>query len=263
MKLKYKKLVIVITVVTLALSFFILTLIPTGGSSPGSAEDAELLLNKNEDINKLITDYFTAKKTVNVEELGNLVSDANQIDKEKFTAMAAYVEDYQNINCYVIKNEESDTYRVYVKYDMKLKNIQTLAPCLSAFYVTVTSDGKYVIYLSALDEVQEEFISSADKNEEIVKLKEEVADKLKEAIEKDGAFKQFYQKMDKEIQAASSAASKAPATKAPAANTPAAQPPVTSAPAAKAPATTVPATKAPVTKAPAANPPVGTQAPAK
>ena len=54
MKLKYKKLVILITVATLALRFMILTLIPTCGSHPDSAEDAELVLNENEDINQLI-----------------------------------------------------------------------------------------------------------------------------------------------------------------------------------------------------------------
>lgn len=207
MKLKYKKLVIVITVVALFLGFFILTLIPTGGSGGNSPEDAELTLNENETINQLIADYFTAKKTVNMDAMSSLVSDTNQIDKEKLTAMAAYVEDYQNIDCYVIKSEDADAYRVYVKYDMKLKNIDTLAPCLSAFYITGTSDGSYAIYLSALDEVQEDFITAADKNMEIVDLKEEVADSLQEAIDKDAAFKQFYQKMDKEIKAAVSSAS--------------------------------------------------------
>lgn len=202
MKLKYKKLVIVITVVTLFLSFFILTLIPTGGSGGNSAEDADLALNEDEKINQLISDYFEAKKTVNMEALTMLVSDVNQIDREKFTTMAAYVEDYQNIDCYVIKNEETDACRVYVKYDMKLKNIDTLAPCLSAFYVTTTSEGGYAIYLSALDETQEDFISAADKNMEIIDLKEEVSDSLQAAIEKDASFKQFYQKMDKEIKAA-------------------------------------------------------------
>lgn len=202
MKLKYKKLVIVITVVTLFLSFFILTLIPTGGSGGNFAEDADLALNEDEKINQLISDYFEAKKTVNMEALTMLVSDVNQIDREKFTTMAAYVEDYQNIDCYVIKNEETDACRVYVKYDMKLKNIDTLAPCLSAFYVTTTSEGGYAIYLSALDETQEDFISAADKNMEIIDLKEEVSDSLQAAIEKDASFKQFYQKMDKEIKAA-------------------------------------------------------------
>lgn len=206
MKLKYKKLVIIISVVTLALSFLILTLIPTGGSDPNSAEDATLAVNENEDINNLIKDYFNAKKTVNMESLATLVSDSNQIPKEKFTAMAAYVEDYQNINCYVIKDEESDSYRVYAEYDMKLKNIQTLAPCLTAFFVTGTSDGKYTIYFSALDDAQMDFINSADKNSEIEDLKQDILDKLQEAIDNDETFKQFYQKMDKEIQSVSSTA---------------------------------------------------------
>lgn len=203
MKLKYKKMIIIITVAALLLSFFILTLIPTGGSNGNPAQDAELSVNQNENINKLITDYFTAKKTVNMDAMSSLVSDVNQIDREKLTAMAAYVEDYQNLNCYVIKSEDSDAYRVYVKYDIKLKNIDTLGPGLSAFYVTGTSDGGYAIYLSALDQNQEEFITAADKNQQIIDLKEEVADNLQKAIDQDASFKQFYEKMEKEIQAAS------------------------------------------------------------
>ncbi len=202
MKLKYKKLVIMITIATFALGFLILTLIPAGGTRQ-SAEDAKLALNENQAINDLITNYFQAKKTVNVEEMSTLVSDSNQINKDKFTAMAEYVEDYQNINCYVIENEEDDAYRVYVKYDIKLKDIDTLAPCLSAFYVTGTSDDKYVIYLSALDENQENFITSADKNMEIIKLKDEVAQALSDAINQDENFKQLYQKMDTQIQSVS------------------------------------------------------------
>ena len=202
MKIKYKKLIIIITVVTLGLGFFILTLIPTGGTNTQNAASADLELNKNEDINKLITDYFAAKKTVNVDAMTNLVSDSNQINKEKLVAMAEYVEDYKDINCYLIHSADLNAYRVYVKYNMKLKNINTLAPCLSAFYITSTSDGKYVIYLSALDEVQEEFITSADDNDSIVKLKEQVAEELKKAVAGDDAFKQLYEKMNSEINTA-------------------------------------------------------------
>lgn len=203
MKLKYKKLVIFITAATMVLSFIILTLIPTGGSNTNNAEDANLALNENEEINQLVKNYFESKKTVDIETMSQYVSDPNRINKEKFSKMAEYVEGYQNINCYVIESEDTDAYRVYAKYDMKLKNIDTLAPCLSAFYITATSDDKYVIYLSALDEAQEEFITSADKNSEIVDLKEKVAGELQAAIDKDVAFKQFYQKMDQEIKAAS------------------------------------------------------------
>ena len=203
MKMQYKKLVIIISVATLLLGFFILTLIP-GGKSTNNASDAELLLNENPEINNLIAEYFTAKKTVDIESFESIVSDVTQIDKTKFSAMAAYVEDYRNINCYVIENAEKNGYRVYAKYDMKLKNIDTLAPSLTAFYVTTTSDGKYIIYLSALDEVQESFIETADENEAFKELVDEVQKSLDDAIAGDPTFRQLYQRMDREIQSASS-----------------------------------------------------------
>ena len=205
MKLKYKKLVIIITIATFALGFLILTLIPTGGNSQ-HAEDAKLKLNENEEIVQLVTDYFQAKKTVNIEALSELVSDSGQIPRDKFTVMAEYVEDYQNINCYMIENLDEDAYRVYVKYDMKLKNVDTPTPSLSAFYITSTSDNKYIIYLSALDENQVDFITSADKNMEIVKLKNEVSEAFNKVINEDAGCKQLYQKMQLKIQAASGAA---------------------------------------------------------
>ncbi len=111
------------------------------------------------------------------------------------------MEDYRNIVCYSLKNEENGALRVYIRYDMKLKNIETLAPCLSGVYVTVGSDGKNLIYLSALEEHEEEFILAADKNSHVVELQEEVANKLQEAINADEVFKQLYQKMDQEIAA--------------------------------------------------------------
>ena len=42
----------------------------------------------------------------------------------------------------------------------------------------------------------------ADKNEEIQKLKQEVNKSMSDILEKDATFKQYYQKMQKEIKAA-------------------------------------------------------------
>ena len=161
MKLKYKKLIIIITVGALLLGFFILTLIPTGGNSSNPVEDAELVKCTNEDINNLITSYYQAKRDVNLEELEPLVSDINQIDQEKLIAQAEYVEDYQNITCYLLENKDNGAYRVYVRFDMKLKNINTLAPCLSALYVTMGSNGKNVIYLRYYNDFSMNEIASA------------------------------------------------------------------------------------------------------
>lgn len=249
MKLKYKKMVIIATVVAMALGFVALVFLDNG-SPTNNAEDAALDLNKNEDINKLIESYFTAKKTVNLEAMSELVSDESRIPKDEYTIKASYIEDYKDFDCYFIKNEEMDAYRVYVQYNMKLKNIESWVPCLTRYYIKVTSEGKYVIYLSALDDAEVDFIESADKNEEIQKLKEEVNKKLKEVLDQDANFKQFYQKMQKEIKAAANAAavSNSPAASAPAT-------PAVSATAAASAASTPTATVSPAsaTNAPAAS----------
>ena len=216
MKLKYKKMIIIATIVAMALGFVALIFLDNDRPSD-SAQDASLNLNQNKEINQLIENYFNAKKTVNIEAMSELVSDSNRIPKDRYTVLASYVENYKDFDCYYIQNEETDSYRVYVKYNMKLKNIESWVPCLTKYYVKVTSEGKYVIYFSALDDVEVEFINSADKNDEIHKLKEEVNKSMTDILEKDATFKQYYQKMQKEIKAASNAAaSDTPASASPA-----------------------------------------------
>lgn len=158
-------------------------------------------------INTLVTSYFQAKRDVDMEAMEPLVSDINQVDQEKLITQAEYVEDYQNIVCYTLTNKDNGALRVYVRYDMKLKNINTLAPCLSGLYVTMGSDGKNLIYLSALDENEEDFILAADKNTHVAELQQEVSAQLQAAIDADEAFRQLYQKMDQEIQAGKAAPS--------------------------------------------------------
>ena len=233
MKLKYKKMVIIATVVAMALGFVALIFLDNDGPT-NNAEDASLNLNQNKDINQLIEKYFNAKKTVNLEAMSELVSDANRIPKDRYTILASYVENYKDFDCYYIRNEETDSYRVYVKYNMKLKNIESWVPCLTKYNVKVTSEGKYVIYFSALDDAEVEFINAADKNDEIQKLKEDVNKSMTSILEKDATFKQYYQKMQKEIKAASNAtASGAPTSSAASAST---SPTVSAAPASASPA---------------------------
>lgn len=207
MKLKYKKLIIFISIGALLLSFLVLTLIPTGGENDGKIEGAELTKCEDDAINTLVTSYFQAKRDVDMEAMEPLVSDINQVDQEKLITQAEYVEDYQNIVCYTLTNKDNGALRVYVRYDMKLKNINTLAPCLSGLYVTMGSDGKNLIYLSALDENEEDFILAADKNTHVAELQQEVSAQLQAAIDADEAFRQLYQKMDQEIQAGKAAPS--------------------------------------------------------
>lgn len=202
MKLKYKKLIIVISIGALLLSFLILTLIPTGGDSSNQVEDAPLEKCEDEEILNLVTNYFQAKRDVDMEMMESLVSAVNQVNQENLIRQAEYVEDYLNFECYSLENEDNGALRLYVRYDMKMKNIDTLGPCLSGLYITVGSDGNKLIYLSALDVNEEEFILSADKNSHVEELQKEVAAAFQAAIDSDESFRQLYQKMDQGIVAA-------------------------------------------------------------
>ena len=54
--------------------------------------------------------------------------------------------------------------------------------------------------------MQEEFLTSADENEAFKKLVAEVQTSLDEAINSDPTFRQLYQRMDREVKAASGSA---------------------------------------------------------
>ena len=261
MKLKYKKLVMFVSLGTLFLSFLILSMVPNGGSGGINPEEAEVSQDEYKEINELVQKYFDAKLTVNMDAMNDLVSDPSQVDQNKLIAQQEYLEGYQNISCYVIANDTEDAFRVYVRYDMKIKNISTLAPSLSGLYVTITSDNSYRVYLSALDEEEEEFIESADKNMEVIKLKEEVAAKLNEALNADPNFKQFYDKIAEQNQAAAIAVSQAAvnAQQQPAQQQPAQQQPAQQQPAQQQPAQQQPTEQQPVQQQPTEQQPVQQQ----
>ena len=60
MKLKYKKMVIIASIVVMALGFVALVFLDNGSPNQ-NAQTADLNLNENKDINKLIENYFNAK----------------------------------------------------------------------------------------------------------------------------------------------------------------------------------------------------------
>ena len=94
MKLKYKKMVIIASIVVMALGFVALVFLDNGSPNQ-NAQTADLNLNENKDINKLIENYFNAKKSVNMDALSELVSDPSRIPKDRYTILASYVENYK------------------------------------------------------------------------------------------------------------------------------------------------------------------------
>ncbi len=155
-----------------------------------------LQCNRYDEINELVTEYYKATIDVNMEKIAELVSDVSQIDQEKLITQASYMENIDNIICYTIDGPVEGTFRVYVYYDMKLYGITTPAPALSALYITMASDGRYIIYLSGLDSDAQNFITSTDMSEDVVYLKKIVNDRFERVVETDEQLKAFCDMID-------------------------------------------------------------------
>jgi len=163
--------------------------------------DGTDFLKKNavEEINELIKNYYKAQLELDMDTLESLVSDIDRINYSMLQAQLKYIESIDNIICYSVEGSIEGTYRVYVYRDLKLRGIDTPAPSLSAFYVTMSSDGNYIIYLSDIDSDTQEFIDETNKSEDVIILKALVDERMNSALSKDAKLKEFYDQIDTSI----------------------------------------------------------------
>ena len=171
--------------------------------------------DKYPEINELIQDYYDTMFSFDLDGMETLVSDISRVDVNLMRAKLEYMERIENIICYTADGPSEGTYRVYVYYDLKIKGIDTLAPALSAFYVTLSSDGNYIIYLNELDADTQEFINKTDASEDVKMLSELVSKRFEDVVANDENMKNFYEMMEQST-SGQSTSSDAAATEAPA-----------------------------------------------
>lgn len=186
----------------------------TAGEAGNNGEEG-LQKNTHEDVNKLVKEYLTACKDGNMTAIEKVVSNGEELTKEQVQKPYEYVENIQNIDCYTLKGAEEGSYIVYVYYELKFVNIDTLAPGLLQLYVSTTSDNSLVILLSDLDKSVENARNKALERTDVKELIATANSKLTEAANKDAKLKELITKFNSaEAQAAkkATAAPKATAT---------------------------------------------------
>ena len=275
MRLKYKKLIIFFTLAIMLIGMGSFSLVAPnvnfafGRNSGGdSTLKGKMLSDKSEEdikaeITTLVKDYFDAKQRVDMEALAECVSDVSHVDEKRLVTEAEYIEDYKNIECTILNDGLPDgAFRVYVYYEAKVFDIDTLVPSLTALYVTADKNGKFTIYLSVIDNDAQEAIEKLDDSEKIKKMITSVQKNLESIVSKNADVRDFYQMLesnvteddkedntniDKEATTATSAPGNTTVTPAPSGS------PATAAPgsASPAPSSGTVVTPAPATSAPA------------
>lgn len=107
--------------------------------------DGTYEVDANQDINNLITNYYTAYANGDVDTLSTLATPISENEKSYIAMFSQYVEAYQSIRCYTKQGLDDKSYLVSVYLEMKLNGIDTVAPGLSTFYVQTKEDGSLYI----------------------------------------------------------------------------------------------------------------------
>ncbi|MCR4891323.1 MAG: SH3 domain-containing protein [Lachnospiraceae bacterium] len=134
-------------------------------------EDAKLEKNAHEDVNEFFNRYYKAMAAGDVDtmiEMGNVM---DEDDKTRTKAKANFYEDYRNMSCFTKPGPEKNSYVVFVYYEIKVKNIDTLAPGLTTYYLCTAADGSlYLKDLSLLPQNMRDYIGAITNQEDVQNL---------------------------------------------------------------------------------------------
>ena len=141
-------------------------------------ENAKLEQNAYEDINSFFTEYYQAVAEGDTDKMAEMGNTLDEEDKAKLQVKAGYTEDYENMSCYTKPGPEANSYIVFVYYEIKYKNIDSLAPGLSTFYLCTNSDGSYYLKdIGSLPQNMKDYITEIANQSDVQNLLAEV-DKL-------------------------------------------------------------------------------------
>jgi len=149
-------------------------------------------------VNEFATSFYQALANGDMDTvlaLRDYTSDKERLTYEK---KSEYIESYNNITCYTKDALEEGSYYLYVYYEVKFKNIDTLVPGLNTFYVYTNDEGQLRI-----DGNMEESVTAALKlvtNQDDVKdLFNKVNVSYKEAVAGDEALNTLLTELPGEI----------------------------------------------------------------
>lgn len=161
-----------------------------------NAKTVDVVKNEDEVINNLIKTYFKASLEADMDTLATVVSDTSNMTREGLQRKYEYVEDIQNIDTYTLPGPDDHSKIVYVYYEMKIVDIDTVAPGMVQLYVSQGSDDNYVILLSHVEESILDYMSATLENPKVIELMDMVNKNLEQNMASDEKLNNFILKLE-------------------------------------------------------------------
>ena len=124
----------------------------TAGTVDYTVPDVALAEDAYADVNALVNQYFAAMTTGDTAAITAMKDTAAQEDLIKIEKESAYIDEFDNIKVYTKPGPLTDSYVAFAYYEIKFKDISTLAPGLTTLYICPREDGSLYICDGDLDD---------------------------------------------------------------------------------------------------------------
>ena len=156
--------------------------------------EEEVLLAEAADseYNQLFEKYFQNSVVEwNEEALSQCYENMQNVSESSYSYLNKYVEAVQNIVCYVLYETEDGKEIVCVTYNMKFKNINTVAPAMDTFLLVKTDSG-YKLHNFEVGEEIDMYTNRVQDNAQYSELISNINNQLGIALESDADLKKVY-----------------------------------------------------------------------
>lgn len=173
----------------------------TETTEPEGTETAEVPLEEDAhpEINALMQEYYQAATDGDVEKIRALTDSVDEetlIYQEK---RSAYIEAYQNLKCYTKAGPAEGSYVVYVYYEVKFKDMETLVPGVSPYLVYTRDDGSCYIHEGEVDEAVNLYLEEISTQDDVVDLMNRVQVKFNETVVEDEELNNYLAQMREDL----------------------------------------------------------------
>lgn len=140
------------------------------------------------EVNELVTDYFEAVQNNDIETLRTLKNYLDDVEIAKVNAKYLYVERYDNITCYTKVGPIANSYIVFARYDVKMRDWDTTAPSLQTLFVCTNNEGNLYIYAGESDANVANYIASIISQADVYDLWQRVQTEYQEVMDENPEF---------------------------------------------------------------------------
>lgn len=150
------------------------------------------------EIQALFEDYFTAKKSCDVDKIKSLLTHQDKAPSvDELQSKTEYIDDYRNIKTYLKKGPVEESFIAYVYQEIKFTGVNTMAPGLSKFYLVKAADGLYKIFSGEMDQDLVEYYNERNEDADVKELLDKTNQRGEEAKANDEDLKNFWDSIEK------------------------------------------------------------------